>query len=112
MVWGALVATISAIAAAAMVFPSHEKPLPIYGSLPDFTLQDQNNQNTTLESLSGSVCVADVIFTRCAGQCLQMSATMKEIQAALPEPLPVKLISFTTDPTYDTPSVLKKYGER
>jgi protein SCO1/2 len=112
MVWGMLVATIFAIAAAAVVLPSHDKPLPIYGTLPDFTLQDQNNQNTTFGSLSGTVCVADVIFTRCAGQCLQMSATMKEIQAALPAPLPVKLISFTTDPAYDSPSVLKKYGER
>lgn len=86
--------------------------MPIYGSLPDFTLVDQNSQKTTLANLRGNICIADVIFTRCAGQCLIMSATMEEIQAALPPSLPVKLISFTTDPGYDTPAVLKKYGER
>jgi protein SCO1 len=41
-----------------------------------------------------------------------MSACMKQIQAALPASLPVKLISFTTDPAYDTPPILKKYGAR
>ncbi len=61
---------------------------------------------------AGQVCIADVIFTRCAGQCLIMSAHMKELQAALPAGSPVKLVSFTTDPAFDTPAVLKKYAGR
>jgi protein SCO1/2 len=112
LVWGGLAATIFAILAAFVLFPARGKPPPIYGTLPDFTLIDQNNQTTTLATLRGHICIADVIFTRCAGQCLIMSAGMKEIQDALPAPLPVKLVSFTTDPAYDTPAVLKKYGAR
>jgi protein SCO1/2 len=112
LVCGGLAATILAIFAAFILFPARGKPPPIYGTLPDFTLTDQNNQKTTLATLRGHICVADVIFTRCAGQCLVMSACMKEIQAALPAPLPFKLVSFTTDPAYDTPAVLKKYGAR
>jgi cytochrome oxidase Cu insertion factor (SCO1/SenC/PrrC family) len=73
---------------------------------------DQDNQNVTLASLRGSVWIADVIFTRCAGQCPIMSAHMQEIQDSLPAGLPVKLVSFTTDPAYDTPAVLKKYAAR
>ena len=41
-----------------------------------------------------------------------MSAHMKEIQAALPADQPIRLVSFTTDPAFDQPPVLKKYGER
>jgi protein SCO1 len=112
LVFGGLAATVLAIFFAFIFFPARAKPLPIYGTLPDFTLTDQNNGKTTLATLRGSVCVADVIFTRCAGQCLTMSAGMKEIQAAIPADLPVKLVSLTTDPGYDAPAVLKKYGAR
>ncbi len=112
LVFGGLAATVITIFAAFVFFPARVKPLPVFGTLPDFTLIDQNDQNTTLARLRGKVCIADVIFTRCAGQCLIMSACMKEIQAALPASLPVELVSFTTDPAYDTPPVLKKYGAR
>jgi protein SCO1/2 len=112
LVCGALAATIITIFGAVVFFPGRGKPLPVYGALPDFTLIDQNNQKTTLATLRGNICVADVIFTRCAGQCLTMSAAMKQIQAALPPPLPIKLVSLTTDPAYDSPAVLKKYGAR
>jgi protein SCO1/2 len=112
LVFGALAGAVLAIFAAIVFFPARAKSLPVYGTVPDFTLIDQNNQATTLATLRGRVCVADVIFTRCAGQCLTMSASMKEIQAALAAPLPIELVSFTTDPAYDTPAVLKKYGAR
>ncbi len=112
LVCGALAATIITIFGAVVFFPGRPKPLPVYGTLPDFTLIDQNNQQTTLATLRGNICVADVIFTRCAGQCLIMSAAMKKIQAALPPSLPIKLVSLTTDPAYDSPAVLKKYGAR
>jgi protein SCO1/2 len=112
LVFGGLAAVVITVFAAFVFFPARAKPLPVYGSLPDFALVDQDNQKTTLDSLRGSVCIADVIFTRCAGQCLTMSAAMKEIQAALPSSMPLKLISLTTDPGYDTPAVLKKYGAR
>jgi len=87
-------------------------PLPFFGSFPSFQLTDHDNRTTTLESLQGQVWVADVIFTRCAGQCLIMSDHMKRIQSALPPDAPIKLVSFTTDPAYDTPAVLQKYAAR
>jgi len=112
LVFGGLASTVLAIFVGIALFPARVKPLPVYGTLPDFTLIDQNHQKTTGATLRGNVCIADVIFTRCAGQCLIMSASMKQIQAALPASLPVKLVSITTDPAYDTPPVLKKYGAR
>jgi protein SCO1/2 len=112
LVFGALAATVLAIFSAFILLPSRPKPLPIFGTLPAFALIDQNGQHTTTAALRGNVCIVDVIFTRCAGQCIMMSTAMKEIQSTLPDSIPVKLVSFTTDPAYDTPAVLKKYGAR
>ena len=47
-----------------------------------------------------------------AGMHPVVSATMAQLQAALPASPPVRLVSLTSDPAYDTPAVLKKYGER
>jgi protein SCO1/2 len=112
VVWGGLILTILALLVAFVVLPARPKPLPVLGSLPDFALQDQDGQNVTLASLHGNVWIADVIFTRCPGQCPIMSANLEKIQNALPAGLPVKLVSFTTDPEFDTSPVLKKYGAR
>jgi protein SCO1/2 len=60
----------------------------------------------------GQIFVVDLIFTRCLGPCPVVSATMSQLQAALPASPPVRLVSLTSDPAYDTPEVLKKYGER
>jgi protein SCO1/2 len=78
----------------------------------DFSLTNQDNQNVTLASLRGNVWIADVIFTRCAGQCPVMSAHIQSIQDEIPAGSPIKLVSFTTDPGFDTPAVLKQYGSR
>ena len=112
LVWGGLFLTMTAIAVAFIAAPVAPKPLPIYGTLPSFQLTDQNNRAVTLESLRGQVWVADVIFTRCAGQCLILSAHLQDLQSALPAGSPVKLVSFTTDPAYDSPGVLQKYAGR
>ena len=77
-----------------------------------FTLTNQNGQTVTLADFRGKVWIADAIFTRCPGQCLLMSGHMREIQDALPSGLPIQLVSFTTDPAFDQPPVLKKYAER
>ncbi|MGA2748333.1 MAG: SCO family protein [Verrucomicrobiota bacterium] len=110
LVWGALLLTLCALLAVFLLFPARAKPLPVYGTVPAFALQDQESRKITLDDLRGQVWIADAIFTRCPGQCLIMSGHMKEIQAALPQALHVKLVSFTTDPAFDTPPVLKKYA--
>lgn len=87
------------------------KPLPVYGQVADFTLTNQDGQAVSLADLRGKVWVADIIFTRCPGPCLKMTRQMKELEQALPAGSPAKLITLTTDPDFDTPPVLKTYGE-
>lgn len=86
--------------------------LPALGTIPDFTLTNQNAATVSLADLRGKVWLADIIFTRCTGPCLRMSRQMKEIQEALPPMSKTKLVTLTTDPEFDTPPVLTKYAWR
>ena len=86
--------------------------LPVIGQIADFTLTNQDGKITTLADLTNHVWVADIIFTRCAGPCPVMTGQMKELQDALPQTSGAKLVTLTTDPDYDSPAVMKKYGER
>ena len=85
--------------------------LPVYYSAPAFSLIDQNEQTVTEQSLRGKVWVAAFIFTRCAGPCPMMTAKMADLQKSVPDPQ-VKLVSFSLDPEYDTPAVLREYAGR
>jgi protein SCO1/2 len=87
-------------------------PLPVYGSVADFTLTNQDGAAVSLSALQGHVWVADIIFTRCPGPCLGMTRQMKELQAALPDASQARLVSLTTDPDFDNPSVLRTYAQR
>ncbi len=109
-IWGGLILTILGIVGAFIFSKVKSGPtLPVYSQLSEFSLRDQNDESISLGRLSGEVWLADVIFTRCPGQCLRMTQHLKELQAVLPSDLPVKFVSITTDSAHDTPAVFKKY---
>jgi cytochrome oxidase Cu insertion factor (SCO1/SenC/PrrC family) len=85
-------------------------PLRVIGPVADFTLTNQAGAVTTLADLTNRVWVADIVFTRCAGPCPRMTQQMRELQAALPADGQARLVTLTTDPEFDSPEVLKKYG--
>lgn len=79
----------------------------------DFTFINQDGEEFGLADLEGKVWLADFIFTNCTTVCLPMSTNMSQIQDLLEqEGLDIPIISFTVDPDYDSPEVLKAYGER
>ncbi len=86
--------------------------LLVIGSVAAFTLTNQDGRITTLADFTNHVWVADIIFTRCAGPCPRMTGQMRSLQTLLPPDSAVKLVTLTTDPEFDTPAVLKKYGQR
>jgi protein SCO1/2 len=88
------------------------KPLPVYGSVADFSLSNQDGKPVSLRDLRGRIWVADIIFSRCPGPCLRMTRQMRDLQQALAGRSQAELVSLTTDPDYDTPPVLKAYAER
>lgn len=85
-----------------------EKPLPVYASVPAFSMIERSGRTVTDKDLLGRPWVADFIFTRCPGQCPLMSAQMRRLQAELSD---MRLVSFTVDPAFDTPKVLSAYAE-
>lgn len=86
--------------------------LRVIGPVAPFTLTNQTGNLATLADFSNRVWVADIVFTRCAGPCPRMTAQMRSLQNQLPADSSAKLVTLTTDPEFDSPAVLKKYGER
>ncbi len=89
------------------------EPLPVLGTLPDFSLTERSGQAFGSDDLRGKIWVADFIFTNCAGTCPIMTTAMTEIQQlALAEKLDdARLVSITVDPERDTPEVLRRFAD-
>ena len=85
--------------------------LPVIGPVTNFTVTNQDGQIAKLANFTNHVWLADIIFTRCAGPCPRLTQQMRQVQDLLPKESVTKLVTLTTDPEFDTPSVLKKYGE-
>jgi protein SCO1/2 len=86
-------------------------PLPVLGTLPDFRLTDQEGQPFGSTELRGYVWMAGFIFTRCPTICPAITARMGKIQKrarGIEEGF--RLVSFSVDPTYDTPARLAEYA--
>ena len=86
--------------------------LPVLSRVTSFQLTNQLGQEVSTGDLTGRIWVADIIFTRCPGPCVQMTRQLAEVQAALAPNLPVKLVSLTADPGFDTVEVLHRYADR
>jgi cytochrome oxidase Cu insertion factor (SCO1/SenC/PrrC family) len=91
---------------------SHLQLLPVIAPVAEFTLTNQDSQITTLADFTNHVWIADIVFTRCAGPCPRMTGQMRSLQNLLPPDRTTKLVTLTTDPEFDAPAVLKKYGQR
>lgn len=78
----------------------------------DFEFTTQNNEKLQLDDLKGEWWIADFIFTNCTSVCLPMTSNMAKLQTNIEEAgLGVQLVSFSVDPEFDSPDVLKEYGE-
>jgi protein SCO1/2 len=91
-----------------------EAHLPVLGQVPEFSLIESDGRPLSRAQLAGGVWVADFIFTRCPGVCPLLSAQMSKLQHLLPAQGAdaVRLVSFSVDPTNDTPEALRAYAER
>ena len=110
--WVALLAMMALVGAIFLKRRPGSDSLPEISRLGSFALTNQFGMPVAREDLEGWVVVANVIFTRCPGQCHQLSQAMARMQAGLPKGLPVRWVSLTADPAYDTAPVLAKYAQR
>jgi len=86
-------------------------PLPRIGKVPDFVLTDQDGHPLGMGELKGKIWVADFICTRCPGPYAVLSSHFAELDRNFSGSDILRLVSFTLDPEYDTPSVLKRYAQ-
>lgn len=85
--------------------------------IPPFALVDQSDRAFTDANLHGRRTILTFIFTRCPVPefCPLMSKRFQTLQRQLAESPPagpaVQLLSLTIDPEFDTPAILRAYGE-
>jgi protein SCO1/2 len=80
---------------------------------PAFTLKDADDRTVGLEDFKGKVVVLNFVFATCTDVCPLHSELIAEIQrktSALRDK--VQFITVTTHPEFDTPEILKPYGEQ
>jgi len=84
--------------------------------VPFFALTNQDGARLTSENLRGHPCMLTFVFTRCPvpNFCPRMSHNFSQLQEAIksdPKFAGARLLSITLDPAFDTPAILKSYGE-
>ena len=84
--------------------------------VPDLAFTDQSGAARSLGTFTGRPVVLTFIYTRCPlpEYCPQLSRQFQALERRISAEIPgeVALLSMTLDPEYDTPEVLRGYGER
>jgi protein SCO1 len=86
---------------------------PLDYPVKDFNAVTQDNQPFEKKNLDGKIWVADFIFTNCADVCPPMTANMTKLQKMVEdeELANLEFVSFSVDPTVDTPEKLTDYAK-
>jgi protein SCO1/2 len=81
-------------------------------TIPNFRFLTQNAKVFTQDSLKKTYHVANFIFTTCPGICIPLSKKFTELQEKIKDSRKVRLISYSVDPSHDTPEVLQAYAQK
>jgi protein SCO1/2 len=85
--------------------------LPILWEVPPFAFANIDGRSIDASALRGHVWIADFIFTRCVTMCPMITSRMNVLRRSIRSP-DVRFVSFSIDPQYDTPAVLRAYAAR
>lgn len=86
---------------------------PVDKPAPEITLRDADGKVARLSDLRGKVVVLHFIYAGCPDICPLHAERIADVQAKInhtPMKKLVQFISVTTDPSRDTPAVLRDYG--
>ena len=88
-------------------------PLPIYYQVPEFNLTNEFNKSFGSKDLKGKFYIANFMFTSCPSSCPSLMEKMDLIQKRLRGVgSVVSIVTFTVNPSTDTPEVLFKYARK
>lgn len=107
-------ATVAAICGTLYLYvpASGDKPLPVLAQIGDFELTNQDAQTFSRKDVQDKVWVASFVFTSCAGPCPLLTKRVGEIARDTANVSEARFVSISVDPEYDTPAVLKNYGQK
>ena len=80
--------------------------------VPDFSFTNQNGKTITNKDYEGKVYLVEFFFTTCPTICPRMNNNLVQIQKNFDGLENFGVASFTINPMYDTPEVLKAYAEK
>lgn len=80
--------------------------------VPEFSFNDQNGNIITNKDYEGKVYLVEFFFTTCPTICPRMNSNLIQIQNNFEGIDNFGVASFTINPNYDTPEVLKAYAEK
>ena len=78
--------------------------------VPNFEFTNQNGQLISNSFYEGKVYVVEFFFTTCPTICPKMNENMVKIQNEFYGNLDFGIASFSINPKYDTPGILKQYA--
>ena len=81
------------------------------GQVPEFSFTDQNGKTISNKDYEGKVYVSEFFFTTCPSICPIMNRNMVKVQNEFYGNPNLGIASFSIDPEYDKPEVLKEYAE-
>ena len=109
-----LVAVVPFVVVPTLLERGNQLELPDLGTVTPFALTDERGTPFTEEALRGHPTIVNFVFTRCDTICPVVSMKMERLQDKLLDrkAAPIKLLSITVDPAYDTPARLAAYAQR
>ena len=78
--------------------------------VPSFSFVNQDNDTITNANYRGKVYLVDFFFTRCPNICIPMTHNMQLIAEQFADREDFGIASFSMDPEYDQPEILKEYA--
>jgi protein SCO1/2 len=108
LLWASLVLVMVGVVVGKLCQPKAPSLPKLYPAAA-FVLTDEQGQRFSNIDLAGHPYVAAFIFTRCGSSCPVVSARMSQLQRQTPAA--VHFVSFSVDPTFDTPAILDRYAK-
>jgi protein SCO1/2 len=85
--------------------------MPVIGKAPSFSFTNQDGETINNSYYDNKVYVAEFFFTTCPTICPIMNDNMVKIQNEFYGNLDFGIVSFSINPEYDTPEILKAYAK-
>lgn len=85
----------------------------VYHQVPYWSFINQDCTIVSQKDYDGKIYIVDFIFTTCPGICPVMTTQMSLLQYKLDKPglNQIPFISYSVNPEFDSPEVLKEYGK-